>query len=318
MSDIGQGLPSFFVTGAAGCIGSTLCHQLRSRQHPVVGYDNLSRGRAEHLPPGVRLVHGDIRDTARLREAISTSQPDCVVHLAAMHFIPDCIARPHDTFEVNVDGTRRVLESCRDSSVRSFILASTAAVYVPTDRPCVEDTTPLGPLEVYGESKVAAEQLVGAFHDDTGITASILRIANAIGRNETNAHVVPHIFEALQKSNVIELGNMAPSRDYIDTRDLSAAILAIANEVHGFGVFNVGSGVTHSVTDVVDALGRILGRPITVVQAASRVRTTERMVLALDITKVRRATQWTPRLTLDDSLVDLITAYGLQPAPSRP
>ena len=84
-----------------------------------------------------------------------------MIHLAAMHFIPDCIARPEETLDVNVEGTRRVLESCRGSSVRRFIFASTAAVYAPTDGPCVEDATPLHPLEIYGESKLAAEQLVG-------------------------------------------------------------------------------------------------------------------------------------------------------------
>ena len=83
-----------------------------------------------------------------------------------MHFIPDCVARPEETLEVNVEGTRRLLDECRGSSVRSFIFASTAAVYAPTDGPCVEDTTPLRPLEIYGESKLAAEQLVGAFQED--------------------------------------------------------------------------------------------------------------------------------------------------------
>ncbi len=319
MSNLEDGRrPSFFVTGAAGFVGSALCHRLRSLGHRVVGYDNLSRGRADYLPPGVHLVQGDIREAARLNQAIASSRPDCVIHLAAMHFIPDCIARPAETFAVNVDGTRHLLESCRDSSVRSIVFASSAAVYAPTDSVCVEDATPIGPLEVYGESKVAAEQLMGAFHEETGITTSVLRIANAIGRNETNPHVVPHIFESLQRSDVIELGNMAPSRDYIDTRDLAAAIVAIATEAHGYGVFNVGSGRAHSVADVVEALGRILGRPITAVQDPSRVRATERMVLALDITKICRDTRWAPRLVLEDSLTDLVAAYRLRPGPPEP
>ena len=315
MSELGDGRPLWFVTGAAGFVGSTLCHRLRSLQHSVVGYDDLSRGRPEYLPPGVRLVRGDIRDAARVKDAVSESRPDCVIHLAAMHFIPDCIARPHETFAVNVEGTRHVLEACRESSVRSFVLASTAAVYAPTTDPCVEDATPLGPLEAYGESKVAAEQLVRAFSAETGIAAAVLRIANAIGRNETNPHVMPHLFESLQRSDVVELGNTAPSRDYIDTRDLSEAILAVATQVRGCGVFNVGSGQTYSVMDIVDALSRILGRPINVVQDPARVRATERLVLALDITKVHRATGWTPRLALDDTLADLVTAYRLPPGP---
>lgn len=306
---------TILVTGAAGFIGSALCQRLRSLEWTVIGYDNLSRGRAEYLPPDVRLIQGDIRDAALLEETVATVSPECVVHLAAMHFIPDCIARPQETLAVNVEGTRHVLDGCRHSSVRSVVFASSAAVYAPTDHPSVEDVTPVAPLEVYGESKIAGEELVRAFHGDTGISASILRMTNAIGRNETNPHVVPHIFESLQKSNVLELGNTAPARDYIDTRDLASAIAAVADDVRGLGVFNVGSGATYSVAGLVEALSRMLGRPIEIVQEPSRVRATDRMLLAVDISRIRRATGWTPRLTLEDALADLITAYGLQTAP---
>lgn len=299
------------VTGAAGFIGSGLCHRLVSRGDRVIGYDDLSRGLRDYLPQGVSFVKGDIRDPARLRETIAATNPDCVIHLAAMHFIPDCLARPEEALDVNVGGTRRVLESCRGGSVRTFIFASTAAVYAPTDAPCVEETTPLGPMEVYGESKLAGEELVASFHADTGIPATMLRLFNAIGRRETNAHVVPHIFESLQASDVVELGAVEPRRDYIDTRDLTEAVLAAMEPSNGLRVLNVGTGVAHSVADIVEALGRILARPITVVQEPARVRTRERMLLVADIEKIRRATAWTPRITFEETLQDLVQAYGL-------
>ena len=307
--------PSVLVTGAAGFIGSALCERLHSRGHRVVGYDNLSRGRREFLPQGIRLVEGDIRDAARLQETVAASKPDWLIHLAAMHFIPECIAKPQETIDVNVSGTGRVLEACRGSSVRRVIFASSAAVYAPTDRPCVEDATPLRPFEVYGESKLAAEQLVRAFQNETGIPTSILRLFNAIGRNETNPHVVPHIFESLKTSDVIRLGNIEPRRDYIDTRDLAEAIVEVADISDGFRVFNVGTGVAHSVKDVVDLLRRILDRPIRVEQDPARMRSTERMLLAADIQQIRRATRWVPRTSLEETLRDLLEPYGLQKRP---
>ena len=84
----------------------------------------------------------------------------------------------------------------------------------------------------------------------------------------------------------------------------------------GLNVFNVGTGVAWSVKDIVQQLGRILGRPIRVVEEPSRVRATERMVLVADIEKIRRATAWTPRILLQNSLKDLVTAYALEVAPS--
>jgi UDP-glucose 4-epimerase len=299
------------VTGAAGFIGSALCPRLLSAGQRVVGYDNLSRGRREYLPPGVDLVEGDIRDRARLDETISAARPDCVIHLAGMHFIPDCNARPEETLDVNVAATRLVLESCRGSSVRNFVFASSAAVYAPSDEPCVEDTTPLRPVEIYGESKLAGEEVVAAFHQETGISTSVLRLFNAVGRHETNPHVIPHIFESLRASDVIALGNIAPRRDYIDTRDVAEAILSVSDRPDGHRVLNVGTGVAHSVGDIVESLRRILTRPIVVVQEPSRLRATERMMLVANIEKIHRATRWAPRIALDEALEDLVRAYGL-------
>jgi UDP-glucose 4-epimerase len=303
------------VTGAAGFIGSALCRRLTLLGHRVIGYDNLSRGRREHLPTGVRFVEGDIRDATRVSHTVAAAKPDWAIHLAAMHFIPDCVARPQETIDINVEGTRRVLESCRGSSMKSIVFASTAAVYAPSVGPCVEDATPLRPLDVYGESKLAGEQLASSFHRETGTPVSILRIFNAIGRNETNPHVVPHIFESLTGSDVVRLGNMRPCRDYIDTRDIAEALLMAADSARGLDVFNVGTGMAHSVQDIVERLQRMLGRPITGLQDPARMRTSERMMLVADIGRIRRATGWMPRFSLDDTLTDMVAAYGLQTQP---
>ncbi|MQA29277.1 MAG: NAD-dependent epimerase/dehydratase family protein [Luteitalea sp.] len=310
-----RGERTVLVTGAAGFIGSALCSRLVSRGDRVIGYDNLSRGRRAHLPGAVHLVEGDIRDRRRLRETISGTRPDCVIHLAAMHFIPDCMARPRETLDVNVEATGGLLESLVGSSVQCFIFASTAAVYAPSDHPCVEETTRLHPLEIYGESKLAAEQLVTAFHAQCGIATSILRLFNAVGRRETNPHVIPHILESLQTSTTIELGNMAPRRDYIDTRDVADATLAVWEAAGGLQVLNVGTGAAYSVSDVVESLGRILGHPIAVVQEPSRTRASERMLLVADIGKIRRVTGWRPRIGLEEALRDLVLAYRLQAEP---
>jgi UDP-glucose 4-epimerase len=303
------------VTGAAGFIGSTLCRTLLSSGRRVVGYDDLSRGRREFLPPGMPLVEGDIRDGTRMRDTVEAAAPDLVVHLAAMHFIPDCIARPADTMDVNVEGTRRVLDSCRGSSVRRVVVASTGAVYAPSDAPCHEERTSIGPLEVYGESKLAAEQLVANFQRETGVSATVLRLFNAIGRNETNPHVVPHIFESVRASDTIRLGNVAPRRDYIDTRDIADAILASAEGPDGLSVFNVGTGVAWSVQDIVERLAQVLGRDLKIESETARKRTTERMLLVADPDSIRRATGWTPRFRLEESLSDLVRFYGLRSVP---
>jgi UDP-glucose 4-epimerase len=172
------------------------------------------------------------------------------------------------------------------------------------------------PLEVYGESKLATETLVRAFHDDTGIPAAVLRLFNAIGANETNPHVIPHIFESLRHSDVVRLGNVDPCRDYIDTRDIARAIVAVADRARGGEAFNVGTGVAASVRDVIALLGAILGRDIAIEQEPSRVRAAERMRLVADIGKIRREIGWAPEIPLRTALEDLVRAYGLRAAAS--
>ena len=296
--------PTTLVTGGCGFIGFALCRRLTAAGHRVVAYDDLSRGRAENLPEGARLIQGDIRDRGRLAEAVSAVRPDAVIHLAAIHYLPDCAARPRETQEVNVDGTRHVLEACRDR-VRHVVFASSAAVYASVDVPCSEDRTPVVPIEVYGESKLEGERLVEAFCRETGVAATTVRISNAIGRRETNPHVVPHIFESLRGSNQVPLGSVEARRDYIDTRDIADAILAVHEAAAGYQVFNVGTGVAHSVDEIVGLLGRMLGRRIEIVRDASRLRPVERMLLVADISKIRRATGWAPRVTLEERGVRL-------------
>lgn len=309
--------PTTLVTGGCGFIGFVLGHRLAAAGHQVVAYDDLSRGRAENLPDGARLIQGDIRDRRRLGEALSDLRPDVVIHLAAIHYLPDCAARPRETREVNVEGTRRVLEACRAAGVRRVVFASTAAVYASVDVPCSEDRTPVAPIEVYGESKLEGERLVEAFSREAGRPATTVRISNAIGRRETNPHVVPHIFESLRVSNQVPLGSIEARRDYIDTRDIADAILAVLEAPAAYQVFNVGTGVAHSVAEIVAALERILGRRIETRHDASRLRPVERMLLVADISKIRRATGWAPRVTLEESLRDLVDAYGLRPEGAR-
>ena len=302
--------PTTFVTGGCGFIGFALCRRLAAAGHQVVAYDDLSRGREDNLPDGARLIQGDIRDR-RLAEALSDLRADAVIHLAAIHYLPDCAARPRETQEVNVEGTRHVLDGCRAAGVRRVVFASTAAVYAPVEVPCSEDETPLGPIEVYGASKLEGERLVEVFSRETGIAATALRIANAVGRRETNPHVVPHIFESLRVSNQVSLGSIEARRDYIDTRDLANAILAVLEVSSGYQVFNVGTGIAYSVADIVALLRRILGRPIEIRQDASRLRPVERMLLVADSSRIRRAAGWEPRVSFDETLRDLVDAYGL-------
>lgn len=306
----------FFVTGGAGFIGSALTSLLAESGHDVVVYDSLVRGRREYVAhPRVILVEGDVRDGAALASAVSANRPEHVVHLAALHFIPDCIARPAETRAINVDGTAHLLAACRIGGIRSIALASSAAVYAPFAGACEEASTPLGPSDVYGESKLENEKQGRAHHEATGTSVALLRIFNAIGPRETNPHLVPHVLESLRTSDRLSLGNVHPKRDYIDTRDLATAITAVTLAARGCDAFNVGTGSAHSVAEIIALLGEKLGRPLTIETDPKRVRATDNPLLLADVGKMRRELGWQPRHALGSSIDELILYYGLTRGP---
>ncbi len=308
----------FLVTGGAGFIGSALVRELVAQAHEVVIYDDFSRGRRDFVPadPRISFVEGDIRDRAAVERAVTEHGPERVVHLAALHFIPDCNARPRDTLEINVGGTQNVLDACARQRVPSVLYASSAAVYAPSDTACRELDSPVGPNDVYGESKLRGEELARRYHADTGLDVCMMRIFNAIGPRETNPHVLPHVLESLRASDTISLGNTEARRDYIDTRDLARAIVVIAARARGLSAYNIGSGRAHSVADILELLRRKLGRPLTVVADPARLRPSDNPLLLADVAKIHAELGWAPDVTLEGALDELIRYYELRIGPA--
>jgi UDP-glucose 4-epimerase len=298
----------YMVTGGAGFIGSMLCRMLAERGTSVVVLDNLSNGQRSLLQnPNISIIEVDIRDADTVLKATADVRPDAVCHLAALHFIPYCNAHPQEAVDTNVRGTVNVLQACRVHPPAQLVFASTAAVYGISDRPSREDD-PLHPLDIYGITKLAGEQLTALYGQQSGAPCASARIFNAVGPNETNPHVVPRIVSQIKEGrSELELGNLSPCRDYIDTRDLCAGLVALLDRRQpGYDVFNLGSGVEHSVRQVVAYCESIMGRSIDIVEKPELKRSVERMHLCASIGKITSVTGWHPRIALRQALEDLL------------
>jgi UDP-glucose 4-epimerase len=298
------------VTGGAGFIGSALCQDLVDQGRSVVVFDDLSFGRADLVPTAngrCRLVRGDLRDAAAVAALVRELRPRQVFHLGAIHFIPYCNAHPADTLDINVEGTRNLLAACRETPPDLVLLASTAAVY-PVDRSPCRESDPTGPIDVYGRTKLMAEGLCRAFHDETGVPTRLARFFNAFGPNETNPHLIPEILTQLGGGgDVLRLGNLEPVRDYVHVRDLVAGVLAMAGDARdGIDVFNVGSGRGVTVSEVVAVFEAALGRRLRIEQDRARLRAVERPSLVSDNGKLARATGWAPKETLETGIAELV------------
>jgi UDP-glucose 4-epimerase len=296
------------VTGGAGFIGSHLVERLVAAGEHVAVLDDLSRGRRAWLHPEAELHELDVRDSAAVTRAVAQTAPDVVVHLAAMHFIPAVEGAPELARDVNVNGTRGLLHALRQRPPELLLFASTGAVY-PDRRGPIDETCAPQPLDLYGETKLEGERLVAELGASTGTRCVVARTFNVVGRRETNRHVVPELVGQLRRRNMpVRLGNLESRRDYTDVLDVAAALHRLLSaSPRSADTFNLGSGKSVSVAELVQICEEILSRAIEVEVDAGRVRTTDRAELVADPSLLRETTGWEPTRSLRETVAELLT-----------
>ncbi len=297
------------ITGGNGYVGRELTRRLYD-SHEVGVMDNLRYGKFRFNEPErsrFAFFETDIRDAAAVARALAEFRPDRIVHLAAIHFIPECEKLVDDAIGINTLGTANLLKHAAEGT--RFVLASTAAVYAAEDTPHREASSALGPMDVYGLTKLHAEQYVSYFARERKLDGRVVRLFNVVGPGETNPHILPAIFaQVLKGARTLRLGNCHPRRDYIHVKDVADGFAAVALNgpaQQGTDTVNLGTGQAHSVYDVVEKLGLLVGETLRIEQDPARMRASDRPFLAAAIERIGQSYGWTPRFTLSDALRDL-------------
>jgi len=256
------------VTGGAGFIGSHLVEALLDRGDEVAVVDDLSTGKRENLTGalarGADLHEIDIREGARLREAVAAARPDIVFHLAAQMDVRKSIEDPAWDAGINVVGTINVLEASRLARVSRVVNTSTGgAIYGETDVMPTPESVPPRPMSAYGQSKFCAEAYCGWYERLYGLSSVTLRYGNVYGPRQDphgEAGVVAIFCGRLIAGERPKIfGDGRQTRDYAYVGDVVAANLAAAAHPEAHGAYNVGTGVEASVLEVVAALREAAG-----------------------------------------------------------
>ncbi|MBK9047291.1 MAG: GDP-mannose 4,6-dehydratase [Bacteroidetes bacterium] len=300
-------MSKILITGGAGFIGSAVIRHLQQFNNEIFVIDNLSFGNREFISvPDTNYFHEDILNRDRMVKIIGNIKPDYVIHLAAVHFIPYCNEHPYESSNINIRGTMHILEAARLAGVQKVFFASTAAVYPIYDEAVTEQHV-VGPLDIYGLSKLTGEHLCNEFHMMTGIPTVICRFFNAFGPNETNPHLIPEIQKQILGGNrKIKLGNLTPKRDFIHTYDMANAVHTLLDKTaSGIHTYNLGRGIEYSVTEIVDAFSEAIGEKIEIEVDPARVRKVERMHLLADVTKLK-SLGWQPKTGIEDGIRTLV------------
>jgi UDP-glucose 4-epimerase len=303
------------VTGGAGFIGAHVCRHLIQRGHEVTVVDDLSVGRRERVPASARLIVGDIGDAPTMRRALDRCEVVC--HLAARVAVRSSFEFAVADARINVAGTASVLDAARRSeNVRRVVAASSMAVYAegPAGQPVDEDH-PTRPEAPYGVSKLAAEQLTHMLCREAGIESLVLRLFNTYGPGQSLSPyvgVATIFLDALRRGDVpVIYGDGEQSRDFVHVDDVARAfVLGIESSISG-ETCNIGSGLPHSVNELLACLAQGLGVRCRAVHA-DPVAGELRWSLA-DITKARKLLEYVPardfataiaELTGDESMMD--------------
>ncbi len=256
---------TWLVTGAAGFIGSNIVEELLGLGQQVVGLDNFSTGFAANLDDAAgahradgrfRFVEGDIRDLTRCREACAGV--DYVIHEAALASVPESIADPIESAQVNVDGTINMLVAARDAGVRRFVYASSSAVYGDTTAIPAREGVTGQLLSPYAATKATNEMYAALFQRTYGLHTVGLRYFNVFGRrqdpNGAYAAVIPRWVDKLLADEPCEIyGDGETTRDFCYVSDVVQANLlaaTVCDESATGQAYNVACGAETSLNEL--------------------------------------------------------------------
>lgn len=293
------------LTGADGFIGSHLAEQLVREGHDVraiVLYNSFdSRGWLDSAPAEItseiEFLPGDIRDPALMMSAVAGRE--AVLHLAALIAIPYSYAAPDLYVQTNVQGTLNLLNAARAADVQRFIHTSTSEVYGTARYVPMDEGHPLQGQSPYSASKIAADQMVNAFHASFGLPTVTVRPFNTFGPRQSARAVIPTIVSQLAAGKrEVALGALTPTRDFTYVPDtVSGFIAALTADAAVGEVVNLGVGFEVSIGDTFRLIAEVMGVDAVAVEEGGRLRPAKSEVERLysDNSKARELLGWEPR-----------------------
>lgn len=313
------------VTGANGFVASHLARALLERGDSVTALDLPATGLtglALHgIAAAVELVDGDLRDEELVEAAVGSGQFDAVFHLGAQTLVGPAITDPRATFDVNVKGTWTILDACRRADVPAVVVASSDKAYGPPVELPYREELPLRPASPYEASKAAADVIALSYRPAYGLPVAVTRFANVYGGGDLNfSRLIPEAVTAvLDGRRPLIRSDGSPERDFLYVDDAVAAYLEIEHAVGAGGpaageAFNAGGEHPYAVSEVVALVGEAAGTGIEPEIRGTGTPVGEIDRQFVDSTKLRRLTEWRPRVQLREGLERTIDWYRQHPA----
>lgn len=300
------------MTGGAGYVGSHACKALRAAGYLPVTFDNLATGWEAAVKFGP-FERGDLLDRDRLDAVFETHRPVAVMHFAALSQVGEAMQLPGKYWLNNVCGSLNLIEAMLANGCRRIVFSSTCATYGDQDNVVLDETSVQMPVNSYGRSKRAIEEMLDDFGASDGLESVIFRYFNVAGADpdaevgeyhRPETHLIPVVLEAIDgmrdRLTVHGTDYDTPDgtgiRDYVHVMDLvQAHVLGLdwLGEGKGSAVFNLGTGHGFSVREVMDAAEHVTGKPVPHIEGPRRAGDCKRLVSGSQ--KAERELGWKPR-----------------------
>lgn len=301
------------IFGCGGFVGKYLTEEFTSNGYEVTGSDIRVPEWADD-----QFISCDLLSAEDVKAVISKVMPDIIVNLAAISSVGQSWKMPQLTISVNVNGSLNILQavgSCYDNNnMPKVMFIGSSEEYAPASAP-VSETSPLDSNSPYGISKMTQESFATLYGREFGIDVYLVRAFNHTGVGQADNFVLPSWCKQaaeIDKSGrpgVMNVGNLKVRRDFSDVRDIVRAYRLIVEKGQPGKAYNVGSGVAHSLEDMLKTIASLSSQEITINVDPARIRPTDTPVICCDNSLIRSELGWAPEHDIFDTLKEMYENY---------
>tara|TARA_A100001035_G_C27779578_1_gene501009 strand:- start:1257 stop:2117 length:861 start_codon:yes stop_codon:yes gene_type:complete len=274
-------MTDILITGGEGFLGKKLISKLKEYNYSYISLNSQD---------------GDInkKDTFN-----SISKVKFVFHLAGKSFIPKSWDQNDELFKTNIIGTRNVINYCK--RVNAKLIMASSYVYGYPEKLPINENHPVKPNNPYSLSKWISEQIIEFESKQDNLNAVILRIFNIFGNGQNKNFLIPKIINYIENNKDIEILDLKPKRDFVYIDDVVEAFILSMHIKDEFQRFNIGSGKSFSVGEIIKIIQEIFGTKLKVISQEKTRRNEIQNVIA-DISHARKVLKWNPRYTFHEGL----------------
>jgi GDP-4-dehydro-6-deoxy-D-mannose reductase len=312
------------ITGITGFVGKHLAdHLLSQKKYEIIGTYRSESGLTtlDELKDQLHVKQVDLNDPQAVESLILSEKPDYICHLAAQASPAKSLVRPMETLTNNIASELSLLEILRKHSLSTrMLIISTGDIYglvTPSDIP-VDEETPMRPANPYAVSKITQDYLGLQYYLAYKVDVVRVRPYNHIGPGQKEGYVISDFakqiaeIEAGKKEAVLSVGNLSAGRDFTDVRDVARAYELALEKGESGEVYNIGSGKSHKIADVLDTLLSFSKEKIEVTVDQSKFRPIDVPEIVCDSNKFRALTGWKPEVPFERTLQEILDYWREQ------